>query len=235
MVSPTLAVLDEARRRGLNLVVSLEAPFYARPYVAPAEPTPFSAQAARTAQLLANDPVVIGKRAFIESSRLAVFRLNDSLRARTPEPLTLALGQALGWRRDADDPRIHHVPQTPLRGVIAQVRRALGADGGLRAIGDPDLPIRRVLLAAGTVDAVATVGAMPRVAALLAGDLREWELVEYVRDSADAGHPKALIAAGRILSEAPGLAQTAAWLRAPLGGLRIETLAARDPYWRLPA
>jgi hypothetical protein len=145
------------------------------------------------------------------------------------------MGQALGWRRDPADERIHILRETPLRQVIAHVRRTLGVDGGLRVIGDPDMPIRRVLVAPGTAEAVSLAKAMPRVDALLSGDLREWELVEYVADSREAGHPKALIATGRILSEQPGMAECAAWLRAPLKGVRIETLATRDPYWRLPA
>ena len=92
----------------------------------------------------------------------------------------------------------------------------------------------RVLVAPGRIDPVAVVKRLPDVDVLLAGDLREWELVEYFHDSWETPRPKALIAVGRILSEQPGMFALTSWLR-PIAGVPVRSLLVEDPYWRLPA
>ncbi len=53
---------------------------------------------------------------------------------------------------------------------------------------------------------------LPEVDAIVAGEVREWESVEYARDLVAAGRKKALILIGRVLSEDPGMRVCADWL-----------------------
>ena len=54
---------------------------------------------------------------------------------------------------------------------------------------------------------------LPNVDAIVAGEVREWESVEYVRDKVFAGEKKGLILVGRVVSEEPGMAICADWLK----------------------
>jgi hypothetical protein len=56
--------------------------------------------------------------------------------------------------------------------------------------------------------------------------------VPYIADSRAAGHPKGLVALGRILSEQPGVRALAAALRAAHPALPISFADHTDPFWR---
>jgi NAD(P)-dependent dehydrogenase (short-subunit alcohol dehydrogenase family) len=66
----------------------------------------------------------------------------------------------------------------------------------------------------------------------VAGEVREWETVEYARDLHDAGQKKALVLLGRMLSEEPGMNACARWLGTELPDIRVRWIPAGDPYWR---
>ena len=67
---------------------------------------------------------------------------------------------------------------------------------------------------------------------IVGGEMREWESVEFVRDQVIAGNKKALVLIGRIVSEEPGMAACATWLKTVVPGIPVTHLAAGDPYWR---
>jgi len=71
--------------------------------------------------------------------------------------------------------------------------------------------------------------------ALLTGDVREWEVVTYINDSAEAGLPKALVATGRILSEQPLVERCALAVRNAFPGVPLRNLVEPDPFWRVQA
>ena len=92
-----------------------------------------------------------------------------------------------------------------------------------------------ILLAPGTAEVVATTQALRHADALLTGDVREWELVEYVHDSAEAGFPKALVSTGRILSEQPVLERCGLALKQAFPQLKQHAVMSVDPFWRVQA
>ena len=77
-----------------------------------------------------------------------------------------------------------------------------------------------------------TLSVLPRVDALIAGEIREWESSEYARDVVNAGLGKALILVGRSLSEDAGMKVCADWLRTIVPEAPVRWLPAGDPYWR---
>jgi len=73
----------------------------------------------------------------------------------------------------------------------------------MRIVGDPKLSIRTVALLPGSTPIDASLKALPDADVILAGEVREWETPEYVRDTIDMGGKKALVLVGRIVSEGP--------------------------------
>jgi putative NIF3 family GTP cyclohydrolase 1 type 2 len=229
---PSLDSLRKAVDLGCNMVVSAESPFYARPLGKVESGSPAQAVAAQ----LRADPTWTGKQAFIAEHGLCLYRLSDNLVSPKDDLLADGIADALGWRRydRAGDPRRFDIPRSTLGRVAKQVKRRLGVNGGMRMIGDAGLPISRVLVVPGRIDPVAVVKQLPEVDLLIAGDLREWELVEYFHDSQETAQPKALIAVGRILSEQAATVAIASWIRS-IAGMPVRPIMVEDPYWRLPA
>jgi len=233
-ISPSIATLRKAQAAGCNLIISPETPWYGRQAPPPADPNaPGAAMAARTVEALAADPTFAEKKRLIEDGKLAFYRLPD----KTTRAVADALADRMGWRGDKaeGDAAIYTPRGATLRSVVKGVQTKLGAKGGLRIIGDPAMPLKRILIVPGTVDLVPTAAALRGADAMICGDLREWELVEYFFDSRNAGQPKALIAIGRILTEQPYAEVLAAQFRAAAPGLNVVMNRRADPFWRIQA
>jgi putative NIF3 family GTP cyclohydrolase 1 type 2 len=218
-VMATLPILRQAAAAGRNLIVTCEPVFY---------------NGNDDPGTRATDPVYLAKKKFIDEHHLVVWRFTDHWNARVPNEFTAALADTLGWTtfRSADNPSIYSIPPTTLGSLTAHVRSRLAVKGGLRTIGKPDMPIRRVLLSPGATDLQTTVTHLPHADVILSGEPREWEAVEYVFDTASADQPKGMIAVGRVVSEEPGMRGCAAWLRTLIKEVPVEAIAAGDPYWR---
>ena len=73
---------------------------------------------------------------------------------------------------------------------------------------------------------------LPAVDVIIAGEVREWETVEYARDKVTAGEKKGLILLGRVVSENPGMKACAEWVKTVVPELRTTWIPITDPYWR---
>ena len=73
---------------------------------------------------------------------------------------------------------------------------------------------------------------LPGVDAIVAGEVREWETVEYARDAVHSNKARGLILVGRVVSEEPGMRALATWLGSIVPEVRAGHIAAGDPYWR---
>jgi putative NIF3 family GTP cyclohydrolase 1 type 2 len=232
---PTIAVLRRAVAAGANVVIAAQPAFYARtdarrpspgptasPGTAPPVPTPIV------------DPVVAAKRDYVDRHGLVVMRLSDHWRARESDPMAAAFGAAMGWSRHqaAGDPRRYDVPAMTLETLVAAVGRALGTDGGIRVVGEPSMRLRTIGLLPGSTPIQAALAMLPTVDAIVAGEVREWETVEYVRDQVASGAAKALVLVGRVVSEEPAMNACAEWLKTVAPGVAVTHVPAGDPYWR---
>ena len=225
----TMAVLQQAVKAGANVVITAQPTFYARADV----PTP-PAGRGEANQAPAPDKVFAAKSAFITSNKLVIFRLSDHWRQRRPDPLTRGLAATLRWTKyqAAEDSQRFDVPRLGLDVLASTVKSALRARGGIRVVGDPRTTVTRVGLLPGTTPIQAALKLLPNVDAIVAGEVREWESVEYARDKVFAGEKKGLILVGRVVSEEPGMALCADWLKTFVPEVPIRHIAAGDPYWR---
>ena len=102
----------------------------------------------------------------------------------------------------------------------------------MRIVGNPMAPVRTVAVLPGTIAIQETLVHLPRVDAIVAGEIREWESSEYARDTITAGAGKGLILIGRTLSEDPGMQACAQWLGSVVPAVPVRWVRVGDPYWR---
>lgn len=239
----SLAVLQQAVEAGANVIVSSQPTFYTKadartppvargpgggppggPPATPPSPTPAAPP----------DAVFAAKIAFIDKHKLVVVRLYDHWKLREPDPQAVGLAQAMGWTKHqaGTDPRRCHIPATTVAALVAALGKSLRVNGGLRIVGDPKTSVRRIGLLPGSTPIQASLKMLPDVDAIVAGEVREWESVEYARDLVAAGRKKALILIGRVLSEDPGMRVCADWLKTVAPGVPVRHIAVGDLYWR---
>lgn len=72
----------------------------------------------------------------------------------------------------------------------------------------------------------------PDVDVVVIGETREWEAVEYARDTITAGKKKGLIVLGHVPSEEYGMEECARWLKTFITEVPIQYLPGGDPFWR---
>jgi putative NIF3 family GTP cyclohydrolase 1 type 2 len=222
----SLDVLERALKAGANLVITCEPTFYARAD----SPTP---PAGRGGAPPAPDAVFTAKHDFIKRNGLVVFRFSEHWRLRRPDPLAQGLAAALGWPTlAADDPARVTIPGMSLEALATRVKKTLNIRGGLRVIGDRQARVSTVALLPGSSPIQASLKALPAADVIVAGEVREWESVEYARDVVTAGMKKGMILTGRIVSEDPGMNACAAWLTTIVPEVKTTWMAAGDPYWR---
>ena len=123
------------------------------------------------------------------------------------------------------------MPETSVRELAAEAKAKLSAQA-VRIVGAPDLRSGKVGFSAGAPAPTTQMRMLQRddVEVLVAGESREWETVEYARDAADLGLPKALILLGHCASEEEGMRHCAEWLAEMMPSLRVELLPAGDPF-----
>ena len=178
------------------------------------------------------DAVLAGKRALIAERGLTVWRFHDGWHARRPDGIVEGMVEALGWQayQDAAEPRVFDLPAASVGELAAAAKARLGA-AAVRIVGDAEMRTGRAALSVGAPASISQIRLLQRsdVEVLVAGETREWETVEYVRDAADTGLRKALILLGHCSSEEAGMRHMARWLAQRLPDLRIEFLPAGDP------
>jgi putative NIF3 family GTP cyclohydrolase 1 type 2 len=180
------------------------------------------------------DPVYAGKNAFIEKHKLVVFRLTQHWNQRKPDPRAQGLAAAMGWTKykASDDALRYDVPGITLEALASQLKKTLGTRGGIRAIGDRTMTVRKIGLLPGYTMIQASIAMMPNVDVILAGEVQEWESATYAQDVAFAGIKKGFISIGRVVNEAPGMQVCADWLKTIVPEVPVRFISAGDPYWR---
>jgi putative NIF3 family GTP cyclohydrolase 1 type 2 len=236
----TLDVLRRAASAGANFIVTFEPTFYAK---SDARTAPAGRGGGRAGAAGApappdspspSDPVFSAKNELVDKNNLVVFRLSDHWRLRAPDPLTQGLADTLGWQKyqQAGDASRCDIPASTLGALASDLKKRLNARGGVRVVGDPRTPIRTVGLLPGSTPIAASLKLLPSVDVIVAGEVREWESVEYARDVVFSGQKIGLILVGRVVSEDPGMAMCAKWLEALVSEVPVRHIGAGDPYWR---
>jgi putative NIF3 family GTP cyclohydrolase 1 type 2 len=212
----TLDVVQRAAASGKNFVITHEPTFYAHE---------------DKTETLKDDPVYRFKQDFLDKHNMVVMRFHDHWHAHRPDGIFTGMTEQLGWKNNLDpnNPRQFVFEGLSLSDLAGQIKGKLGVKA-MRVVGDPKLPIRRV--AANWGYASGTRGfTRPDVDALIIGEAREWEMVEYAADAITSGQKKALIILGHIPSEQGGMKYCADWLKGFITEVPIEFVGATEPFW----
>lgn len=216
----TLDVLRRAADAGKNMVITHESTF-------------FSHQD-QTDQIQ-QDPTYRFKLDFLTRNNMVVFHFHDHWHGRRPDGIATGMARELGWEKNADsqNPRLFTFPGTPLARLAKELETKLKIRT-LRVVGDPKLPVHRVIASWGNVSLMPGIPLLsrPDVDVLVVGETREWELVEYAQDAIASGRKKALIILGHVVSEQAGMKYCAEWLKGFITEVPIEFIAAAEPFWR---
>jgi putative NIF3 family GTP cyclohydrolase 1 type 2 len=221
--SPTMEVLRKAVADGDNLIVSHEPTFY-------------NHQDART--MFVDDPVYQEKLAYIREHKLVIFRFHDAWHARSPDGIDEGFVAQLGWAKyENAEPKeekgfLFTVPSVSLAALSKDLKKKLHARA-VRIVGDPNLMVTKIGYVPGAAGEATQIEQLERkdVEVLLVGEIPEWETILYVRDAAQQGRKKALILLGHVTSEEPGMDNCATWLKTVFPGMRVDFIAAGEPYW----
>ena len=233
----TMDVLKQAVRTSSNLVITYEPTFYGK-QDGPASLPPLGAAGRGGGRgfggVSAEDPVYKRKKEFIEKNGLVVFRLHDHWQSRKEGEMTTGLAEALGWGRNRVKPDdvLYEIPPATAENVVAHIRMKLNLRGGLRAVGDRNATVRKVMLCPGVMPPATIWRRYAEADLMIAGEVREWENTYFAADLFSAGENHGLMTIGRVASEDPGMRECAAWLKTLVREVPAQWISTGDLYWR---
>jgi putative NIF3 family GTP cyclohydrolase 1 type 2 len=215
----TLDVVERSAAAGRNFLITHEPTFYSH---------------LDTTDTLQQDDTYRQKAEFLRSHDMAIFRFHDHWHARRPDGIATGMARELGWEKQIDpqNPRQFVFDGVPLAQFAKDIQTRLGIRT-MRIVGDPKLAVRRVQASWGFASPMPGMTNFARsgVDVLVIGEAREWELVEYAQDCIKAGHRKALIVLGHVVSEQAGMKYCAEWLKGFISEVPIDFVAAQEPFW----
>jgi putative NIF3 family GTP cyclohydrolase 1 type 2 len=198
----TVALIKKAIALNANFIIAHEPTFYNH---------------ADETSWLEKDDVYRYKADLLKQHNIAVWRNHDYVHSIRPDGVRKGLTAQLGWEQFEDSNNLtYNLPAAiTLKALIGELKKKLNIDT-VRYIGDPAQRCKKVLLmpgAAGGKRQIENIShTQPDV--LVCGEVAEWETAEYVRDARAAGKELSLVVLGHIVSEEPGSAFMATWLKA---------------------
>ena len=230
--TPTMEVLRRAVAMHMNLILSMEPPYWNGKAIEgrPAGP-----------EQLEPDPTYRMKKAYLEQNRLTVLDVRDGWTALPEDGQLRGLSRALGW--DARYRPLNgmtpwargndrfELPAARFGELARNIKQQLKAHT-IRCIGDPQLSVSKVALTHGyfLVSDVQKVLAGPPVDLLVVGEACEWEACPYFMDLIASGQKKAMILLGSQVSSEPGCGELASWVRGFVNEVPVEWLPAGEPF-----
>ena len=218
----TMDVLQRAANQGRNLVITHEPTFYNHLDVPDGMPE--------------SDPVWKEKREFIDKHGMVVWRFHDHWHRRNPDGILAGMVHTLGWEKyqQEENPHLFTMPERTLEELAAELAKKLDSPV-VRVVGEPGMKVTRIAFSPGSAGFVRETHALEleRVEALLVGETREWETVEYAADAVSEGRKKAMIVIGHVPSEQAGMEECARWLKTFVKNVPIEFVPAKQPFWTL--
>ena len=72
---------------------------------------------------------------------------------------------------------------------------------------------------------------LPKVDMVLISEAREWDSIEYVRDTVLSGQKKGMVLVSHEAGEEAGMDECAKWLRKFVSEVPVEFIPTRDRLW----
>jgi putative NIF3 family GTP cyclohydrolase 1 type 2 len=183
---------------------------------------------------VSSDPMFRLKRDFVAANNLSVFRFHDHWHGRKPDGIIDGMAVGLGWKKyqNPDNARLFVLPETTLNALAIQIRDQLKIRA-IRVVGDPHVKVSRAAFNPGStgLNLVMRYFSGDDVDVFVCGEPREWDAVEYARDSIAAGKKKGLIVLGHDMSEERGMEECARWLTGFIPEVPVEFMPSGEAFW----
>lgn len=184
---------------------------------------------------LQNDPLYKTKLDFIRAHNMVSFHFHDHWHAKQPvDGINEGMARQMDWirYRDPANSKRYVMPAIPLRDFAKTFQKKLG-DRTLRVIGDPAMPVTKVITSWGNCSAFPGIQLLDGDAdVLVIGEAQDWDLIAYASDLVTAGRKKALIVLGHVLSEQWGMKFAAEWLHGFVPEVPVKFVPIIEPYWQ---
>jgi putative NIF3 family GTP cyclohydrolase 1 type 2 len=214
----TLDVLQRASAAGKNMIITHEPTFWSD---------------ADLVQDLTEDPLYKYKLGFAVKNNLVVWRFHDHWHAMKPDGIYVGWNKALGWGKYlvGSGAPLYEIPPMTLEAAAAHVANSLHSRS-VRVIGDPKLLVSKV--GRGSHTLAGNMAVLPAVDMVLISEAREWDSIEYVRDTVLSGAKKGAVVISHEAGEEAGMDHCTDWLRTFIPEVPIEFIPTHDRLW-IPA
>lgn len=194
---------------------------------------------------LNGDPVVVAKRALIESAGLVVYRHGAAWDQFRPAAQSAALANALGLSPAAEPLRgrtvVCDVHGSPTMSALAELARTQLGSTSPRIVGDPNHVAHRAIVLSGETDPKESFADIliddPDIDCIITGAGGILDEVDggiaYFRDVVASGRGIAMLTVGFAASHEPGVREMAQAIREAVPDLDVEYWPSGDPSWIL--
>ena len=191
---------------------------------------------------LAEDPIYLAKKAFIERNKLIIWRDHDLAHRMRPDQLFAGQLRVLGWTADKIEPAprmpIVTLPKPMTLRALARYAAQRTGTHSHRVTGDPEMIVRKVAVGVGY--AFPSLVSFPDVDAIVGGESAEgstgtlptMDQSAFAADMTTVGRPRGIIFLGHMGTEDSPMTLVAEWLRGFVPGIPIAFLPAGEPFHR---
>ena len=213
----TLEVIEKAIDLNANFIIAHEPTFYNH---------------LDKTDWLEKDEVYHYKADLLKRRNIAIWRNHDYIHRHSPDGVKTGVITQLGWEKYFD-PKVNDlvvIPAIILKELIEVIKQKLGIST-VRYIGDLSQSCKKILISPGFGDGSHTISEISKEKpdVVLAGEVHEWEVPEYIRDARATGQPTSLIIMGHADSEEPGSEYMMTWLKKKVSGIKTTHIPARNP------
>jgi putative NIF3 family GTP cyclohydrolase 1 type 2 len=174
------------------------------------------------------------KKGLIEKNNMVVWRFHDHWHGHKPDGIISGMAIALGWDKYQvpDNVRIYTLPPRSLGALASDIRTRLKIRG-IRVVGDPQTTVSKAAFNPGAtgLNQIERYFSGTDVDVFVCGEPREWDGVEYARDSIANGAKKGLIVLGHDMSEEWGMQECARWLKTFVTEVPVDFMPAGEAFW----
>ena len=208
-----LSVMQRGLKEGLNMVITHEPTFWSD---------------ADIIDLVKDDPLYKYKLDYAAKNNIVVWRCHDHAHSHHPDLIWLGWNQGLGWENyeNGGSDRGWTLPRTTLKELALYLDKTLPAGTkSIRCIGDPNLPVTRVVSGRNLTSMAADADA------IISSDSREYDCFEYARDSVRMGIKRGYIYITHEASEDVGMQAFANWMRPFVTEVPVKYIPTTDEFW----
>ncbi len=221
-------VLRKAKQINANLIIPHEALFWNR---------------GDKTDWLEDNKVFQKKKQILDSFNGVVWRDHDYIHSgididgKWCDGIFYGLMEELGWKQylidDEEKPLLFKIPETDLRDLSRQLMGKLGLNG-IRLVGRKEGPVSKVYVAEHIVgkgdEEKITKIEREDIDVIITLELIDYTVAEYIRDAAQNGFQKTILAIGHFNTEEAGMKYLASYLQKNLKDLPVTFIRSGDSY-----